>query len=49
MSFTNYVETAQIQLSQFIKNIEIARLDIHHIETVKYSHNSIMSINDQKL
>lgn len=49
MSFTNYVETAQIQLSQFIKNIEIGRLDIHHIETVKYSHNSIMSINDQKL
>lgn len=48
MSFANYVETAQIQLNEFIKNIEIGIQDEYHIEIVKFSHNLIMSIYDKE-
>ena len=45
LSFTNYAETAQIQLNEFINNIHNNELDEKHLKIIEYSHNLINSIN----
>jgi predicted dehydrogenase len=45
LSFSNHIETAKIQLNEFINNIQNNILDENHLELVKYSHNEIVNLN----
>ena len=45
LSFSNHIETAKIQLNEFINNIQNNTLDENHLKLVKYSHNEIVNLN----
>lgn len=45
LSFSNHIETAKIQLNEFINNIQNNILDENHLKLVKYSHNEIVNLN----
>ena len=45
ISFVNHPETAQVQLNSFIENIKRNKLDMDHLELIKYAHDNIHKIS----